>query len=56
MAEFENYIERYISTCIEYEDSFDLVCMQCNGQFKDRCSFRDISDSCYYKVRTTEKV
>ncbi len=55
MQQFETFIERYIGTCIEYQEGLDLVCMQCDGHFSEDCSFRDLSESCYYKVRLTEK-
>ena len=55
MDQFEHYIERYISTCVEYQDGLDLVCMQCDGHFSEDCTFKDISESCYYKIKLTEK-
>jgi len=56
MQLFEDFIERYINSCIDFQDGLDLVCMQCNGNFSDKCSFRELSESCYYKVRVQEKV
>lgn len=56
MGLFEEFIERYINSCISYQEGLDLVCMQCDGHFSDNCGFKEISDSCYYKVRMAEKV
>ncbi|MCK5519738.1 MAG: hypothetical protein KAI81_01380, partial [Candidatus Marinimicrobia bacterium] len=55
MEKFEEFIDRYINTSIEYHDGLELVCMQCDGNFSEKCTFKEISESCYYKVNKTEK-
>lgn len=41
-------LSRYVRQCIEQENSFELICLRCNGRFLEQCSAGDKRKNCRY--------
>ena len=46
--EFDKLLEKYIGNLIKHSKVLDLVCLQCDGSFTDKCQVSDHNKHCYY--------
>ncbi|NQU26804.1 MAG: MarR family transcriptional regulator [Candidatus Marinimicrobia bacterium] len=49
--EFDKLLEKYIGNLIRHSKVLDLVCLQCDGAFNDKCQIKDHNKHCYYLPR-----
>ncbi len=47
---FNTLLEKYIHHCVEQEDKISLICLQCDGTFRENCQIKEQNQTCFYAI------